>query len=65
MSQFAWLFTQLAQEGALQDGVYANTRTDRPDGVAVWMPPQAGEPKAELSVRSNMDQMAHRFGPEA
>jgi GNAT superfamily N-acetyltransferase len=65
ISQFAWLFTQLAQEGALQGSVYANTHADRPDGVAVWMPPQAGEATAEVSAWSNMDQMAHRFGPEA
>src|SRR5262249_3490872 len=56
MNQFIWLFTQLAQEGAVQGGVYADTCTDRPDGVAIWMPPQANEPKAEVSVWSEMDQ---------
>ena len=38
MSQFTWLFTQLAREGALERGVYINARTDRPAGVAVWIP---------------------------
>ena len=65
MSQFGWLFTQLAREGALHSGVYANTRTNRLDGVAVWMPPQVGESTAEVAVWSEMDQMAERFGPEA
>jgi GNAT superfamily N-acetyltransferase len=64
-SQFTWLFTQLVREGARQDGVYTNTRIDRPDGVAVWMPPQAAEPTAEVAVWSEMDQMEQRFGPEA
>jgi GNAT superfamily N-acetyltransferase len=65
MSQFTWLFTQLAREGALERGVYINARTDRPDGVAVWMPPQVGESTAEVAVWSEMNQMAERFGPEA
>ena len=47
MSQFTWLFTQLVQEGAIQGGVYTNTLIDRPEGVAVWMPPQAAEPTEE------------------
>ena len=65
MSQFTWFFTQLVREGARQDGVYTNTLMDPPDGVAVWMPPQAGEPTAEVAVWSEMDQMEQRFGPEA
>jgi GNAT superfamily N-acetyltransferase len=65
MSQFSWLFTPLVREGARQGGVYTNTRIDRPDGVAVWMPPQASEPTAEVAVGSEMDQMEQRFGPEA
>jgi len=64
-SQFTWLFTQLVREGARQGGVYTNTRIDRPDGVAIWMPPQAAEPTAEVAVWSEMDQMEQRFGPEA
>jgi ribosomal protein S18 acetylase RimI-like enzyme len=62
--QFTWLFTQLAQQAAMQGGVYVNTRSDRPDGIAVWMPPLAGESTAE-AVWSEMDQMAQRFGSEA
>lgn len=65
LSQFAWLFTQLVREGALQGGVYANTRIGSPDGVAVWMPPLAGELTAEVTMWSEMDQMEQRFGPEA
>ncbi len=64
-SQFTWLFTRLVREGARQGGVYTNTRIDRPDGVAVWMPPQAGEPTAEGAVGSEMEQMGQRFGPQA
>jgi GNAT superfamily N-acetyltransferase len=65
MSQFGWLFTQLAREGALYGGVYTNARTNRLGGVAVWMPPQVGQSTAEVAVWSEMDQMAERFGPEA
>jgi hypothetical protein len=65
MSQFTWLFTQLVREGARQDGVYTNALIGRPDGVAVWMPPQTGEPAAEVAVWSEMDQMEQRFGPQA
>jgi GNAT superfamily N-acetyltransferase len=65
MSQFTWLFTQLVKEGVMQDGVYANTQRDRPDGVAVWMPPQIDAPTAEEAVWSEMDQMEQRFGLEA
>jgi GNAT superfamily N-acetyltransferase len=65
LSQFSWLFTQLAQEAAVRDGVYVNTRSAPPDGVAVWMPPQTSEPRQEKAVWSEMDQMAQRFGPEA
>jgi len=64
VNQFTWLFAQLAQEGAARGSVYANTCTDRPDGVAVWVPPQAGEPKAEVLGWSEMDQMVQRFEPE-
>ena len=49
----------------MQGGVYTNTLIDRPDGVAVWMPPQAGEPTAEVAVWSERNQMGQRFGPEA
>ena len=65
MSQFTWLFTQLVREGAGQDGVYTDTLMDQPDGVAVWVPPQAEERTAEGVVWSEMDQMEQRFGPEA
>jgi GNAT superfamily N-acetyltransferase len=65
MSQFTWLFTQLVRERARQDGVYVNTLMDQPDGVAVWMSPQAGERTAEVAVGSEMDEMEQRFGPEA
>ncbi len=61
MSQFSWLFTQLVREGVRQGSVYTNTRIDRPDGIAVWMPPQASEPTAEVAVGSEMDQMGHHF----
>jgi GNAT superfamily N-acetyltransferase len=64
LSQFTWLFTQLVREGAMQGGVYTNTCIDQPDGVAVWVPPQAGEPTAEVAVWSEMDQMEQRFEPE-
>lgn len=49
----------------MQGGVYTNTRIERPDGVAVWVPPQIDEPTAEVAVWSEMDQMEQRFGPEA
>jgi ribosomal protein S18 acetylase RimI-like enzyme len=65
MSQFTWLFAQLVRKGARQGGLYTNTLMDRPDGVAIWMPPQAGEPTADVAAGSEMDQMEHRFGPEA
>ena len=65
MSQFTWLFTQLVREGARQDGVYTNALIGRPDGVAVWMPPHAGEATGEEGVGSEMDQMEQRFGPQA
>jgi hypothetical protein len=65
MSQFTWLFTQLVREGAGQDGVYTDTLMDQPDGVAVWVPPQAEERTAEGVVWSEMDQMEQRFGPQA
>ena len=63
MSHFAALFTLLVRKGARHDGVY--TTIGRPDGVAVWMPPQVGESTAEVAVWSEMNQMAERFGPEA
>ena len=65
MYQFTWLFTQLVREGAAQDGVYTNTLGGQPDGVAVWMPPQAGKQTAEVAVWSEMDQIEQRFGPQA
>jgi GNAT superfamily N-acetyltransferase len=65
LSQFAWLFTQLVREGDMQRGAYTNTRMDQPDGVAVWMLPQAGEPSVEGAVWSEMDQMEQRLGSEA
>jgi hypothetical protein len=65
MNQFTWLFTQLVGKGARQDGVYMNPADGRPDGVAVWMPPHAGEATGEEGVGSEMDQMEQRFGPQA
>ncbi len=65
LSQFTWLFTQLVREGAAQGGVFVNTRNARPDGVAVWVPPQTGEAAAGEEVWSEMDQMEQRFRPEA
>lgn len=65
MSEFTWLFTQLVRDGAMQGGVYTNTRSERPDGVAVWVPPQTDEPTAEEAVWSEMDQMEQHFAPEA
>ena len=65
MSQFTWLFTQLVRDAARQDGVYTNTRVGQPDGVAVWVAPQAEERTAEVAVWGEMDQMEQRFGPQA
>jgi GNAT superfamily N-acetyltransferase len=65
MSQFTWFFTQLVRQGAGQAGVYTNTLIDQPDGVAVWVPPQTGEPTADVAVGSEMDQIEQRFGPLA
>jgi GNAT superfamily N-acetyltransferase len=65
MSQFTWLFTQFVRKGARQDGVYTNTLVGQPDGVAVWMPPCAGEPTAEAAWGSERDEMEQCFGPEA
>jgi GNAT superfamily N-acetyltransferase len=61
-SQFTWLCTQFVREGARQGGVYIHTLMDRPDGVAIWIPPQAEEPTAQGAGWSEMEQ---RFGPEA
>jgi GNAT superfamily N-acetyltransferase len=65
MSQFTWLSTQLVREAARQGGVYIHTLMDQPDGVAIWVPPQAQEPTAQGAVGSAMEQMEQRFGPEA
>jgi GNAT superfamily N-acetyltransferase len=49
----------------MQSGVYTNISGERPDGVAVWISPQTGEPAAEVDVWSEMDQMEQRFDPVA
>jgi GNAT superfamily N-acetyltransferase len=65
VSQFNWLFTQLVRKGAGQDGAYTNTRMDRPDGVAVWVPPHGRGPTAEAAAGGGVDEMEQRFGTEA
>ena len=52
MSQFTWLFTELIRAGARQRSVYASTCVYRPNGIAVWTPPQAGGPAADEERRS-------------
>ena len=58
MSQFTWLFTELIRAGARQRSVYASTCVYRPNGIAVWMPPQPDEQPVT-------DQLGLRFDPEA
>jgi GNAT superfamily N-acetyltransferase len=65
MAQFTWLFTRFVGEGAGRGGVYTNTLTGPPDGVAVWTPPRAGEPGSEAAAAGETDPMGQRFGHEA
>jgi GNAT superfamily N-acetyltransferase len=65
MTQFTWLFTQFVRAGVSQEGVNVSAVTGQPQGVAVWTPPQAGQPAAEEAAGSGMEQWEQRFGPAA
>jgi predicted GNAT family acetyltransferase len=61
MSQFSWLFSDLIREAAKQRSVYASTRVHRPNGIAVWTPPQVGGPTADGERDTGTDRMELRF----
>lgn len=60
---FPWFFTASVQESVLLHGVY--TTVGRVDGVAVWTPPDTGEPTPEQTKLTGLDQMNIQFGAEA
>jgi len=65
LSQFGWVFSRLIREGASQQSAYVSTFVRQPHGVAVWAPPQAGEPTVSEVPGSEMEQWEQRLGPGA
>jgi GNAT superfamily N-acetyltransferase len=61
ISQFTWLFTDLVRDAARQRSAYASACVNRPNGIAVWTPPQADGPAPEERQGSGTDQMGLRF----
>jgi GNAT superfamily N-acetyltransferase len=61
ISQFTWLFTDLVRDAARQRSAYASARVNRANGIAVWAPPQVGDPAAYEGQDGGTDQMGLRF----
>src|SRR5262245_53648838 len=60
--QFAWFFAQLVRDGVIQNGAYGLGALGRPDGVAVWQPPDSD---LDTSIEREHDELRDLFGPEA
>src|SRR5215471_15275531 len=59
LSQFSWFFARLVRHGVKHGAAYCHSSHGRPDGVAVWQPPQAEDPPLDLV------ELEQQFGWEA
>jgi GNAT superfamily N-acetyltransferase len=67
LDQFAWFFAQLVRDSVAHGGAYCHSSLGRPDGVAVWQPPEAEvwQPPEAEDPTPDLEELEQRFGREA